>query len=650
MKKILLLSFLALIASTSVFSQKKHDVLLTIDDKPIYAKEFEAIYKKNLDLVQDEEQKSIDGYLKLFIDYKLKVAEGYAQGLDQKETYIGDFSRYEEQLSRNYLFEGKVTSDMVEEAYSRSLEQINASHILITCGWDAFPQDTLAAYNKIKTLRERALKGEDFATLAKNNSEDPGGKQNGGELGYFSVFDMVYPFENAAYNTPVGEISEIVRTQFGYHIIKVNERRKTHPPIVVSHIMIVDRKDSTNFNAEERINEIYGLLKQGESFEELAKKYSDDRNTALNGGRLRPFTKGELKAQSFEDTAFSLQNPGDISEPIKTKFGWHIIRLEEKMDMPPLDEVREKFERKIKDGDRAKVIVSTVNDKIKHKFGFQGYGYLPFFQNFVTDSILKKRWTYEPLSPKENKTLFTIGDKDYHYNDFAAYLAKRQNTIRPYRDKITVIKMLYDEYETMSLKNFYRENLEKENPEYASIINEYRDGLLIFEVMEKNVWGKAKEDTLAQQRYFENHRQDYQWKERIKGAIYRTSNKDDLNQVMDLLKENKTGDEIKKLLNTENVKVLVTSGTFQTGANELPAGYQLKVGQSKIFEENGSFTIVEGTELLPPGPMEFEEVKGRVLTDYQNLLEKEWMEQLRNKYTVEVNQKTLKKIKKELGS
>lgn len=210
--------------------------------------------------------------------------------------------------------------------------------------------------------------------------------------------------------------------------------------------------------------------------------------------------------------------------------------------------------------------------------------------------------------------------------------------------------MLYDEYETMSLKNFYRENLEKENPEYASIINEYRDGLLIFEVMEKNVWGKAKEDTLAQQRYFENHRQDYQWKERIKGAIYRTSNKDDLNQVMDLLKENKTGDEIKKLLNTENVKVLVTSGTFQTGANELPAGYQLKVGQSKIFEENGSFTIVEGTELLPPGPMEFEEVKGRVLTDYQNLLEKEWMEQLRNKYTVEVNQKTLKKIKKELGS
>ena len=216
MKNFLSLFILVFLGATTVFSQNKKEVLMTINGDPVYTNEFKRVYKKNLDLVQDESQKDIDGYLNLFVDYKLKIAEAQAQKLDEESTYKREFSKYRDQLSRNYLFEDKVTEELAKEAYERGKFDIAASHILIRTDYESVPQDTLAAYNKIKSIRERALKGEDFTTLAKTYSEEPGASERAGDLGYFSVFTMVYPFETAAYNTPVGEISDIVRTSFGY--------------------------------------------------------------------------------------------------------------------------------------------------------------------------------------------------------------------------------------------------------------------------------------------------------------------------------------------------------------------------------------------------------------------------------------------------
>lgn len=641
----------AILMSVVSLAQGKKEVLLTIDNKPIYANEFKKVYQKNLDLVQDKEQKSVDGYLKLFIDYKLKVAEAYRQGLDANEAYISDFAKYEEQLSRNYIYEENVTSDLAKEAYERGLEELDVSHILIMCNWDAFPQDTLVAYNKIKSIRERALKkdAEDFNELAKKLSEEPKADEREGKLGYFSVFDMVYPFETMAYNTPVGEISEIVRTQFGYHVLKVHNRRKKLPQVTVSHIMISSRADSTGIKAKERIYEIYALLNQGESFEDLAKKYSDDQNTGRNGGLMRPFSKGDLKAPPFEDASYNLKTEGEISKPVQTRFGWHIIRLEKRHDIPTFEEKKEEMERRIKDGERAKIITSAITDKIKHKYGFEKYEFLPFFMNYVTDSIFKRKWKHETLSAEDNKKLFTIGDKTYYYNEFGQYIEDRQGKVRPYKQIRTMLNILYDEFETTKLKEYFREKLEDENEDYAAIINEYRDGLLIFEVMEQNVWKKAKIDTVGQINYFESHRSKYVWKERAQGTIYRTKSSETIEQVLAHLKNAKTADEIKETMNQDGlVNVLVTAGVFESGASELPKNFDLKQGISKIYKQDDSFTVVAVDELLPAGSKEYQEVEGRVLSDYQNDLELEWMQSLRDKYKVEVNEKTLKRVKKEL--
>src|SRR5690554_1017528 len=265
MKKLLTVLFLC-IGTLTVSSQNKKDVLLSVNGNPVYANEFERVYKKNLDLVQDESQKDLDSYLQLFIDYKLKIFEAKAQGLENDEVYQREFNKYRDQLSRNYLFEDKLTEDLAKEAYERSKEDINASHILIMVSYEATPQDTLAAYNKIKSVHEKALKGADFESLAKEYSEEPNAKESGGNLGYFTIFNMVYPFETAAYNTNTGEISDIVRTSFGYHIIKVNDRRVRLPKIEVSHIMVSDKKGARTFDPHERIKEIATLLKQGQTF------------------------------------------------------------------------------------------------------------------------------------------------------------------------------------------------------------------------------------------------------------------------------------------------------------------------------------------------------------------------------------------------
>src|SRR5690606_34475205 len=346
MKNFISVFILAIFCAATVSSQNKKDVLMTIEGKPVYANEFKRVYKKNLDLVQEESQKDMDGYLQLFIDYKLKIKEAEAQGLAEKESYKNELSKYRDQLSRNYLFEDKVTAELAQEAYLRGKEESDASHILIRVDYEAMPQDTLAAYNKIKSIREKALKGEDFDQLAKTYSEEPGAKTRGGNLGYFSVFSMVYPFETAAYNTKVGNISEIVRTSFGYHILKVNDRREKLPKISVSHIMISDKKGAKSFNPEERINELYTMLQQGESFESLAKQFSDDKNSAVKDGKLTPFSKGDLRAPEFEDMAYSLKTVGEISKPVKTDFGWHIIRLDEKLAVETFEQQKENLDKK----------------------------------------------------------------------------------------------------------------------------------------------------------------------------------------------------------------------------------------------------------------------------------------------------------------
>ncbi|NNM22473.1 MAG: peptidylprolyl isomerase [Flavobacteriaceae bacterium] len=654
MNRTITLVLLAGFMVTSTIAQKKKDILLTINDKPVLASEFKRVYEKNLDLVQDESQKTVDGYMQLFIDYKLKVAEAYEQKFHEAEQYKKDFNKYMEQLSRNYIYEDKVTSELAREAYERTKEEINASHILIMTGYDALPQDTLAAYNKILKIRERAMTGEDFATLVKETSQEPNIEKTKGNLGYFSAFALVYPFESMAFATPEDSISDIVRTQYGYHIIKVHDRRPKAQEITVSHIMIAARGEEKGYNPRVRINEIYALLKQGDSFENLAKQFSDDKNSGKNGGKLKPFSKGDLRSEKFEEAAYALANPGDISEPVLSEFGWHIIRLEEKHPFPTYEEKREMLERRVKEGSRSKIVTSAVIKKIKEKFGFAKHdSYLPFFNEFIGDEVLERNWkNTDSIPPLENKRLFTIGgERTLYLNDFADYIYTRQFRSQKYNNKIRLLTEFYDEFESVELKKYFRERLEKENEEYAAILNEYRDGLLIYDVMGKNVWRKAKKDTVGQQKYFESNRNKYQWKQRVDSEILSSTKLEVMEEIKQLLGEGKSGEEIKNELNSEEeVNVLLTEGIYEVGHRQLPADFEVKPGISKVYSENNTHTIVRVKEVIPPGPKSFEDVKGKVQSDYQDFVEAAWMEELKSKHKVEINQKTLKRLKKELQS
>jgi peptidyl-prolyl cis-trans isomerase SurA len=647
-----LLSTVLLFIFNLTFAQSGKDVLLTVAGTPVTTSEFKRVYNKNLNLVKDESQKSVDGYLDLFIDYKLKVAEAYDQKMHEDPTYIKEFNKYRDQLSRNYIYETKVTNELTREAYERSLEEINASHILVRADYEDTPQDTLKAYNKIKMVYDKAKAGEDFEVLAKTYSEEPNIEKSEGNLGFFTVFGMLYPFETMAYNTEEGEVSEIVRTQFGYHIIKVNERRKRVGQISVAHIMISDNGSDRTFDPKERIDELRALIMQGESFESLAKQYSDDKNSGLKGGKLQNFRRGDLRAPEFENAAYALEKPGDISQPVKTKFGWHIIKLLEKLPLTTFEEEKAGIEEKVKTGDRSKKVVSALNDKIKEKFNYKKVNdYMPFFDTYVTDDIVKHKWVYDTIPEAQDKVIFTIGNRKVTYNDFAIFLNNRQRGSSIYKIKKNVLGQYYDEFETEQLKNYFKDNLELENDEYAATIDEYRSGLLIFDVMNKNIWQRAKTDSIGLQKFYETVKDNYQWKERVDAVIVSTSNKEIAEKAQNLLKEGKTQEELKEILNVnDKVNIIVSEGLFEIGQRELPKDFEIKEGVSKIYTKDDGYCVIKTTTLLPGRVRSLDEVKGKVMSDYQNYLEKKWMEELRRKYTVEINKKALKKVKKELNS
>lgn len=651
MKKYLALTLVLLFINLS-FSQNKKDVLLTIDGKPVYTSEFKRVYNKNLDLVKDESQKSVEGYLDLFIDYKIKVAEAYAQNLDKDETYISEFNQYRDQLSRNYILENKVTSELSLEAYERSLEEINANHILVLSKYEDIPQDTLKAYNKIKAIYDRAKAGEDFVALAKENSEEPNADKGGGQLGYFTAFAMLYPFETAAYNTQVGGVSEIVRTQYGYHIIKVNDRRKRGSQITTSHIMLSDKGSNRTFVPADRIIELYALLQQGEDFAKLAEQYSDDKNSAKNGGQLQKFRKGELRAPKFEEAAFSLENAGDYSKPVKSQFGWHIIQLNEKHSIPTYEEERESLEKKVKNGVRSKIVTSALNDQIKDKYGYvEVTNYVPFFNIYVSDDILKKKWEYDTIGNAQDRVIFTIGKKEIRFSDFAKFIVSRQKQQFTATEKSYVLADFYYEFESLELKNYFRDNLEFENVQYASTIREYRNGLLIFDLMNKNIWMKAKNDTLGLQNFYETVKENYTWDDRVDAVIVTTTTEDAALVARNLMLNDKTSEEIKGVLNVDDqINVIISEGVFEKGQRELPGNFEVKVGVSEPYSNKDGFTIVSVNKVIPTDIKPLGTVKGKVMSDYQNDLESKWMMRLRDMYKVKIHKKALKRVKKELDS
>ncbi|WP_306353821.1 peptidylprolyl isomerase [Flavobacterium sp. '19STA2R22 D10 B1'] len=648
--------FVGLLISLNIVSyaqESTKEVLFKIDNKPYYTDEFTRVYNKNLDLVKDDSQKDLDQYLELFIGYKLKINKANQLGLQNNAQYINELKSYRNQLSKNYITDAKVTKELIEEAYKRSLKEIRASHILLLVNENATPADTLKIYNEAMNLRKRIINGEDFATVATQYSQDPSVKENKGDLGYFSVFRMVYPFENAAYSTPKGEISKPIRTRFGYHLIKVQDVRDNRGEVTAAHIMVLkptNNMDNGMEKAKNTIQEIYQKLKQGEDFATLARQFSEDKSSSSKGGTLSRFASGQLSSEEFENVAFSLTKPGEYSAPFESQFGWHIVKLIEKHPVKTMEEMENEIDGKIRKDERSRLITVAQNHKLRQKYSVKTDAKMyAKIVKLVNDKFYNNEWVMPENLKEFDKGLLTVNNKSIAGATFLGYLYSQQrgtNTIKPIGK---LVDDLYQKFIDEQLNYYASENLEADYPEFGLVMEEYRDGLLLFDLMEKEIWEKAKTDTIGLKNYYELNTKKYQWNNRVDAVVISSTKSEAINQALKYLKQGKSTDFIKEKLNTNGiVDVMVNAGVFEEGSEALPKSTVMKEGTSKVIKEGDYYYITKVNKVLPAGPKLLDETKGRVINDYQQYLEEKWVSDLKNEFKVAVDKAAFEKVKKQI--
>ena len=646
--------FLGFLLSFSFFAlaqKSPKEILFTVDNKPYYTDEFIRVYNKNLDLVKDESQKDLNQYLELFVGYKLKVTKANKLKLQDNEQYKTELKSYRTQLSKNYTSDSKVTKELVEEGYERSKKEINASHILILADENASPQDTLTAYNKVEAIRKRLLNGEDFGKVAQEVSEDPSAKENQGNLGFFTSFRMVYAFECAAYKTQVGTISNPIRTRFGYHLIKVNEVRDNRGDIVVSHIMVVNPKEGDDKEgAKTKIEDIYKKLQQGENFEELAKQFSDDKSSASKGGVLNRFGSGQLSSSEFENAAFALTKENPVSKPFQSQFGWHIVKLIDKFPIKTLEESKVELENKVSKDDRSRLITNSLKAKLRKKYSVKRDN--KTYNNVVkaiTNDFYEGKWELPTDLKNINTKLFSIEKKQLTGTDFLNYIKLQQKSGETTKPIDKLADKLYTKYVDEQLNQYYTDNLENDFPEFASVMEEYRDGLLLFDLMEKEIWQRSKTDTLGLKSFYETQKDKHLWKTRAEAIIVSSTKIDVVKAAAAMLKKNETPQAIKDKLNTkEVVNVMTSQNTYEEGADALPANTKIEVGISDVTKKGDYYFVTKINTIIPAGYKTFEECKGKIINDYQQYLEQNWVNELRKEFTVKVNQDVFEKVKNQI--
>lgn len=648
MLKSIICSFFVLLSFVSIAQTKDNPVLLTIDNEKITKNEFAAIFKKN-NRDSTITKADLDEYAKLYVNFKLKVMEAEELGMDTIPSFIRELAGYRQQLARPYLVDKSMTDSLVHEAYRRLQTEVRASHILVQLPADPRPEDTLAAYKQAMKIKAEAAKDpESFTALARKYSDDPSVKRNGGDLGYFTALQMVYPFETLAYSTPVGEIGGPVRTQYGYHIIKVTDRRPARGKVRVAHIMIRTEKgdpEGVKLRMKQRADDIYKRLQSGDDFAELAKKFSDDRSSSSHGGELPVFGAGKM-VREFEDAAFAIENVGDYTKPVLSPYGWHIIKLIEKIPVQKFDEIEKDLRIRITKDGRSNVSRESFIAKRKLEYNFtEDLRQLKPFYKEVDTTYFSGKWEPSDKLKRKDKVIFTLADADYTQSQFLSYLLHR---MRPRRDVKTIKQLITDTYNQWVEKNvmdYENAHLEQKYPDFKALINEYRDGILLFDLTDRKVWSKAVKDSVGLHNYYESHLDDFMWKERAAYVIYTVESKKEGRRVIQMLKNGKNQDEIREALNQETqLSVKVESGLKERNALPILGKVDWEPGISDIINDGGKLQVVHIKEIRAAGPKAFDEIRGLITAAYQNELEDRWVKKLRSEHTIALNKDVLYSI------
>ncbi|MEY2937879.1 MAG: hypothetical protein RL062_468 [Bacteroidota bacterium] len=630
MKKIISLVATSLFLFQTALWAQKDQVVLTIAGEKTTLEEFEGTFKKNnRDSVITPA--ALDSYMELFINFRLKVDEAKKLGMDTVTKFKNELAGYRTQLARPYLVDATMLDGLIEEAYKRMSEEVHGAHILIKCDPNAAPNDTLRAYQKVMQLRNKILSGASFEQVAKESSEDPSAKENSGDLGYFTAFQMVYTFESAAYNTKVGDISMPVRTKYGYHIVKVLDKRPARGEIRAAHIMIRDKADDKEYS-KIKINEVYNRLTSNEkTFEELAGIYSEDGSSAKKGGELPWFGTNKMVTE-FEDAAFALKNNNDYSAPFQTSYGWHIVKRLDYKPLAPFAQMEKEIKSKVQKDSRADKTKNSFLNKLKTEFNYtENENVINAIIAAADTNVFKNTWTVKKKLKKS--VICTINGEKVTGAQFVDYI----NHKRPTKLKMSPHDFVANEMKTYTndrVVQFEDRQLENKYPAFRMLMNEYRDGILLFELTDQKVWTKAVKDTAGLRQFHEAHLNNYLWPDRAQIAVFTCENAKYAKQVREMIASgNYPIESIDGEINADGqIHVKYDTGTYSEEDRPILKNFDWKATgkvNAKDIDINGQFAVVDVINFIPAGPKKLSEARGVITSDYQNFLEEQWIKQLR---------------------
>jgi peptidyl-prolyl cis-trans isomerase SurA len=643
----LIFTLLAFFGLNVLNSQSNTDpVLFTIDGQPVLASEFSYIYAKNNREDADFSQNSLEEYLDLYTKFKLKVREAYAMGLDTLPQLQSELAGYRKQLAESYLTDKEITDRLVQEAYTRMQEDVHVAHILFKTNPNV-ATDTLAAYTKAQAAYKRLKAGETWDVVTKATSEDGGSKDTGGDIGFVTALlpNGFYAFENAAYDTPVGQYSAPVRTTLGYHIVKVIGKRPARGEMDVAHILARVKTDGSDDKIKKaKIDSIYTQIKGGAKFDELARKLSEDKTTAERGGAIGPIAINQYE-KAFEEAAFGLANDGDYSAPVRTRLGWHIIKRTRKRPALTFDQAKRKIETQISKDERITSARQAMVTRIKKEAGFtiDSTIYKQFVANAGPD-LQTYKWQV-PNVP--SATIMTLGADKYTNQDFGNYIRNNARTRMslpkgtPNKD---ILDKVFNEFVNEKALFFEEKNLSVKYPEFKSLMREYEEGILLFEATKINVWDKASKDSTGLEAYHAAHLNDYMWDERVEVATV-TMDSASMDKLATVKKwaAKKPIATVEEMAAKKKIGLQVSRKIYQKD-DTLPEGLTRTAGAKADLPEGKGFVAID--KIIPPTPKTLDEARGYIIADYQDQLEKDWVASLQAKYPIQVNESVLNSLVK----
>lgn len=639
MFRIIILISLAFIASIS-YAQE----LMIIGQEKVSVDEFLRIYQKNNQSTTSYSEKDVQEYVELFTLFKMKLQEAKRMRLDTLPMLKEDYQKYTDQLVQNHFVDKNYIDNIWKAQYEHMKYDVKVAHIMVKCAPNANPSDTLIAYNKLNYLRQQATK-DNFAKLATENSEDQSSAIKGGLLGYITAF-MTFPeFEQPCFQTSIGSISSIFRTQYGYHILHVLDKRAARGKIKVAHIYL--KKSEKPEVAEKQIQEAYKqIMSKKITFENAVKKYTEDASTKETYGVLNEFGVSEM-VNDFEEQCFALKNPGDLSKPFMTEYGWHLVKLIEKIPVKGYEDSKDYIKQRMANDPRVNNLKGIAYSRMldKYKFTEPPANLSPLMANMPDTFFMIKNWVLKPMKATESNTLFSFAGKSFNLKDFSNYVNTNYNTASS-KSKKDAIDAMYAAYKEKVIWQMAKELLSAEDKTYSQLESEYMNGLLIFEIMDREVWKKALADTLGSMKMYEEVKSNYWFKDRVMLEGIKTKKTEGLDTYVQSLTSLSAKVVFEKIKQSKDSNEFVYyERTIERGDYpEIDKAMDAKAISVQFKDEDKSSILAKVVKLLPPSIKPYSEIKGRIQNLYQNKLEKEWGRSLRSKYPVKINNIELSKI------